>query len=244
MLSKPKVKDIQTLGQKKFRQQEKRFIAEGPKLVAELLQAVPNSFTELFALPEWILANKNHTGNIPVHEIDETDLEKISQLTTPNTVLAILKQFEYAPKPAKKGKLTLVLDDIRDPGNLGTIIRTADWFGIGEVVCSMDCAELYNPKVVQSTMGSIARVHTAYTSLETWLKENAGIGSFAAMLDGKPVGTIGKIKEGILVIGNEAQGVSPEIASLVQTKVTIPGAGGAESLNAAVAAGIILSHLC
>lgn len=244
MLSKPKVKYIQTLGQKKFRQQEKQFIAEGPRLVSELLQAVPGHFTAIYALPEWIRENQALIGRVPVEEIDAADLEKISQLSTPNAVLAILNQFDNSPVPAAKGAITLALDAIRDPGNLGTIIRIADWFGIANLVCSTECAELYNPKVVQSTMGSIARVHLAYTSLTDWLKANDGIATYAAMLDGKPVAAAGKIKEGILVVGNEAQGVSPGVEALVQTKITIPRIGGAESLNAAVATGIILSHFC
>lgn len=244
MLSKTKVKYIQTLGQKKFRQQEGMFIAEGPKVVAELLQAVPGHLTELFALPDWVAANRSLPANIVVHEITEADLEKISQLSTPNKVLAVIKQFDNAALPDAERKLVLVLDDIRDPGNMGTIIRIADWFGISEIVCSMGCADIYNPKVVQSTMGSIARVHVTYTDLPGWLIRNKGVKCYAAMLEGKNINTIEKVKEGIIIIGNEGQGISDEVAALVHEKVTIVRKGNAESLNAAVATGIILSHLC
>jgi TrmH family RNA methyltransferase len=243
MLSKPKIKYIQTLGQKKFREQEKLFIAEGPKLVTELLHAVPGSISEIFALPEWLAANKNLLNSIHVQEINEAELEKISQLTTPNKVVAVVKQFNNDVPAGIKGNLTLALDDIRDPGNLGTIIRIADWFGIAQIVCSLECAEVYNPKVVQSTMGSIARVHISYTNLAGWLSANRDVEIYAAMLEGKDISTLKKIKEGILIIGNEAQGISDEIAALVHTKITIARKGQAESLNAAVATGIILSHM-
>lgn len=244
MLSKSKVKYIQTLGQKKFREQEGMFIAEGPKLIAELLEAAPGHITAVFALQDWIAANATLPASVEVHEITEADLEKISQLSTPNKVLALVKQFDTATVPAAAGKLILVLDDIRDPGNLGTIIRIADWFGIQEVVCSHTSADVYNPKVVQSTMGSIARVHVTYTALPEWLMHNREEKTYAAMLAGKNVESIGKLKSGIIIIGNEAQGISDEVAALVQEKITIVRKGQAESLNAAVATGIILSQIC
>jgi len=136
-----------------------------------------------------------------------------------------------------------VLDDIRDPGNMGTIIRIADWFGINQVVCSDDSAELYNPKVVQATMGSIARVRVHYTPLAEWLAAQQDTAIYAAALNGKDVTAMEKIKEGIIVIGNESKGISPAISRLATTPITIPQKGRAESLNAAVATGIILSHL-
>lgn len=243
MLSKPKVKYIQTLGQKKLRQLEGLFIAEGPKLAEELLKAAPGNIQEVFALREWITANQNMLSGVAVQEIEESDLEKISQLTTPNKVLVVAKQFNNDTSNAVKGKITLVLDDIRDPGNMGTIIRIADWFGIEQVVCSDTCAEVYNPKVVQATMGSIARVHISYTDLSAWLRDNNEIEVFAAVLNGKDINDLEKIKEGIIIIGNEAQGISDEVLKYTQTKITIARKGQAESLNAAVAAGIILSHL-
>ncbi|MBK7306623.1 MAG: RNA methyltransferase [Chitinophagaceae bacterium] len=136
-----------------------------------------------------------------------------------------------------------MLDTIQDPGNLGTIIRIADWFGIENIVCSTGCADMYNAKVVQSTMGSLGRVNVIYTDIVAWLKENNKIKIYSASLEGEDVKVVGKLKEGILIIGNEANGVSDEVMDLVNEKINIPRIGEAESLNAAVATGIILSHV-
>jgi RNA methyltransferase, TrmH family len=240
MLSKQKIKDTQTLGQKKFRQQERLFIAEGPKLVKELLEADASMVKEVLAVKEWIIENEKILGKIAVTEITETELERISQLTTPNKVLAIVRQFDEDKEITTKGKIILALDGIQDPGNLGTIIRTADWFGIEQIVCSPDSAELYNPKVVQATMGSIARVKVFYTDLHEWLAEQKNVGIYATTLEGEDVSTVKKIKEGIIVFGNESKGISPDILKLATVKLTIPKKGKAESLNAAVASGVVL----
>ena len=142
-----------------------------------------------------------------------------------------------------KGTVSLVLDTIQDPGNLGTIIRTADWFGIEQIFCSNDSADMYNPKVVQSTMGSIARVKIFYTDLAAWLQDQKDLFIYAAALEGQNVTAMKKINEGLIVLGNESKGISPSIFDLVDLKITIPRKGSTESLNAAVAAGIILSHI-
>ena len=136
-----------------------------------------------------------------------------------------------------------MLDTIQDPGNFGTIIRIADWFGISDIICSEGCADMYNPKVVQSTMGSLGRVNIIYTSLPHWLGENKNVKNYSAVLNGKAVQSLGKLKEGVIIIGNEAHGISEEVMQLVNEKITIPKIGQAESLNAAVATGIILSHI-
>ncbi len=243
MLVKQKVKYIQTLGQKKFRQQEGLFIAEGPKLVKELLEADAASVKEVYALQDWIDDNKQLLSNTEITAISAIELEKISALTTPNKVVAIVRQYETDKVIDTKDRITLVLDNVQDPGNLGTIIRIADWFGIKQIVCSIDSADMYNPKVVQSTMGSITRVQVQYTNLEEWLPAQKNISIYAASLEGEDVTAIKKIKEGIIIIGNESKGISPSILSLASAKITIPRKGEAESLNAAVAAGIILSHL-
>lgn len=243
MLSKSKIKYIQTLGQKKFREEEKCFIAEGPKLVAELLQSDNTIITEVFALPEWIAEHEKLLGKVSCHAITAIELEKISQLITPNKVLAIVQQWDNKESITAKGKIVLALDDIRDPGNLGTIIRIADWFGISQIICSEESADVYNPKVVQSTMGSIGRVVVQYTDLAAWLATQDSKAIYATALAGKDITTMNKIKEGIIIIGNESKGISPAIMQLAGVKITIPQKGKAESLNAAVAAGIILSHL-
>lgn len=243
MLVKQKLKYIQSLGQKKFRQQEKLFIAEGPKLVSELLQVDPPMVKEVFSLKEWINENEKILVKVPVTEISETELERISQLTTPNKVLAIARQFEDDNEIVTEGKIILALDCIQDPGNLGTIIRTADWFGVEQIVCSHDSAEVYNPKVVQATMGSIARVKVLYTDLKEWLAEQKDTSIIATTLDGQDISSVKKIKEGIIVFGNESKGISDVILGMANIKLSITKKGKAESLNAAVAVGIILNNL-
>jgi RNA methyltransferase, TrmH family len=243
MLSKPKTKYIQTLGQKKFRDEEGLFIAEGPKIVKDLLEEKDVKIKAIYALKEWVDDNKKLVGTAEVVEITATELEKISQLKTPNKVVAVVQQFDTTTKIITSNKITLALDGIQDPGNMGTIIRIADWFGVEQIVCSNDSADIYNSKVVQSTMGSIARVKIFYTDLEQWLREQKGISIYATTLEGKTIGSIGKIKEGIIVFGNESKGISLAIMNIATDKITIPKKGKAESLNAGVAAGIILSHL-
>lgn len=243
MLSKSKVKYIQSLGQKKFRQEEGVFIAEGPKLVLELLLSVPGNIVEVFAVKEWMVEHQKQLVSFTCTEIPEQELEKISQLATPNMVLALVKNIEPVIPKEVKGQVVLALDGIQDPGNLGTIIRIADWFGITQIMCSEDSADVFNPKVVQSTMGSIARVRVSYTSLVEWLSGLDDVTIYATVLEGQDVTTMKKISSGVLLIGNESKGISPEILKLANATVTIPRKGGAESLNAAVATGIVLSHL-
>lgn len=244
MLSKAKVKYIQTLGQKKYRDNDRVFIAEGPKIVAELLAAIPAAVLQVYALKEWIDDNRNALVNKENYEISEAELERISQLTTPNKVLAIVKMFDAGAIIGVKGKITLVLDAIRDPGNMGTIIRNADWFGVELIICSHDCADVYNPKVVQATMGSIARVKLFYTDVKEWLGRQKDISVYAAAMEGKDITTLKKLQEGIILIGSESRGIQPGIMELANVKITIPKKGKADSLNAAVATGIILSHVC
>ncbi len=243
MLVKQKIKYIQTLGQKKFRDQEGLFIAEGPKLVNELLEEDAITVKEVYALKEWVNNNPLLPANIIITEVSEQELEKISLLTTPNQVVAIVQQFDTGNIITAKDQITLALDTVQDPGNLGTIIRIADWFGIKQIVCSLDSADIYNLKVVQSTMGSIARVKIIYTDLKEWLGMQENISIYAASLQGDNIAGIKKINEGIIVIGNESKGISEEIMKLATIRITIPAKGKAESLNAAVATGIILSHI-
>lgn len=242
MLGKLKVKYIQSLGQKKLRDTEGVFIAEGPKIITELLLAKNAEIKQIFALKQWMVLHATDHRKIETIEVSEEELGKISQLTTPNQALAIVKKFDE-PVINAKATITLVLDAIQDPGNLGTIIRIADWFGVEQIVCSNDCADMYNPKVVQSTMGSIARVKVLYTDLAGWLAAQKNVRTYAATLDGQDIATMKKINEGIVIIGNESKGISEEMMKLANVKITIPKKGKAESLNAAVAAGVILSHI-
>ena len=243
MITKNQVKYIQSLGQKKSRDEENRFIAEGPKLVSELLMAGNCRIVQLYALKEWIDEHVNASGHSEVIEVSIAELEKISQLTTPNQVLAVIEKIQWKNDPEIKGSISLALDTIQDPGNMGTIIRLADWFGIKNIFCSTDCADVYNPKVVQASMGSISRVRVGYTDILSLLKENKEVRIYAAVLNGKDITKMEKINEGIIVIGNESKGINEEILKLANVQITIPGKGKAESLNAGVAAGIILSHL-
>jgi RNA methyltransferase, TrmH family len=237
MLNKNEIKYIQSLSHKKFRDELNLFVAEGPKIVGELLQLSPGQIQGVYATGEWIAGN-NHSKE--VIEISDIELEKLSALKTPNQVIAVVKKFKLST--LLPNSFTIYLDAIQDPGNFGTIIRTADWFGVKQVVCGPGCADLYNPKVVQSTMASIARVNVYYDEEKNWLtKQNVEV--YAAVLDGEALSSISKTREGILIIGNESQGIGKDAIAFASRKITIPGKGGAESLNAAVATGIILSHL-
>jgi len=238
MISKNDVKYIQSLHHKKTRDKEGLFIAEGPKLLLELLSS-QFEVKQLYALPVWM---EQHPKINKATEITEGELEKITALQTPNQVLAVFKQPSLSDEPVLKGCLSLVLDGIQDPGNLGTIIRIADWFGICQLIASEDTADVYNPKVVQATMGSIARVKVHYKKLPDWLAQTT-VPVYGALLNGENVYNTGEIKEGVLVIGNEGRGIRAEILPFIQKLLTIPGRGKAESLNAAVATGIILSHI-
>jgi RNA methyltransferase, TrmH family len=240
MLSKKEVKDIQSLSLKKNRDETKLFVAEGPKIAGELVSLVPGMIQGIFALEAWIKDQPSFPKGLRVESIPVEVLEKISGLKTPNQVVVVLDQFPVQ-EPDLAG-WALYLDTIQDPGNLGTIIRTADWFGIKNIICSKGCADMYNPKVVQSTMASIARVKVFYDEEDSWLsKQNLPV--YAASLHGKPVSEISKTGKGILMIGNESKGIRDDFMKLATEKITISRKGEAESLNAAVATGILLSQL-
>lgn len=244
MLSKTYTKYIQSLQHKKFRDEHNLFIAEGPKVVMDMLESEKFICKELFALQNWVNANERSLSTLTkamVTTVVDFELEKISAFTTPHSVLAIFEKSKEDEGIEISGSLTLVLDTIQDPGNLGTIIRIADWFGVKNIICSEGCAEMYNPKVVQSSMGSLGRVNIIYTDLPGWLKQHDQVKIYAASLQGKEVNSLGKLKEGILIIGNEAHGISNEVMDCVPEKITIARTGKAESLNAAVATGIILA---
>jgi RNA methyltransferase, TrmH family len=247
MLSKTHTKYIQSLQHKKFRDEYGVFLAEGPKVVMDLLNSRKFVCKEIFALNNWILENHKQLSALHgtvISAVEDFELQKISSLSTANTVVTVLKKRNQDFEIKTSAKITLVLDTIQDPGNLGTIIRIADWFGVKNIVCSIGCADMYNAKVVQSTMGSLGRVNVIYTDLTKWLQQNNKIKIYSASLEGKDVKDFRKLNEGILIIGNEANGVSDEVMKLVNEKITIPKIGEAESLNAAVATGIILSHVC
>lgn len=263
MITKSQVKYIQSLGHKKFRDEEGVFVVEGPKIVGELLQAPGMRLRQLYALKEWASAGSNHlpvsgaanhrTPGVANHmasgsanpvtvEVSSSELERLSGLSTPNQVLAVFEKPSFPPPDFGAG-LSLVLDGIQDPGNLGTIVRIADWFGIQRVLCTADSADVFNAKAVQSTMGSISRVPVVYANPEDILLRYPGLPVYAAVLEGKELYKAERISRGWIVIGNESKGIRPALMEHATNRITIPRVGQAESLNAAVATGIILSHL-
>lgn len=246
-MSKNQVKNINNLHQKKFRTKQALFIAEGPKVVEEFLHA-DLKIAEIYGLEKWVERNITvlMQKNCKYVVIDEKELAAISALQTPNEVLAVCSQPEYGISSIdKKATLFLYLDGISDPGNLGTIMRMAEWFGLKQIFCSENCAEVYNPKVVQSTMGSLARIKTHYLPLEK-LRSLAGVkATLGATLNGENIYELALPEKYILVIGSESHGISPENLEQLSKRITIPKAAGVatESLNAATATSIILSEL-
>jgi len=246
MLVKSQVKYIQSLSQKKLREEEGVFVAEGPKIINELLAASNIDIKQLYATESWVGAHQALYDSLNpaiITLVDNKELERISFLTTPNEVLGIFNKPSFSSPIKAKACISILLDTIQDPGNLGTILRCADWFGISQIICSEECADIFSTKVVQSSMGSISRVQVLYTDPDTFLKKNSEVPVYAALLEGKNLYDYPKIKEGIIIVGNESKGIRPSLIGQGIHKITIPRKGHAESLNAAVATGIILSHL-
>lgn len=237
MVSKNQIKLITSLQQKKYRKQEQLFIAEGIKVVQELLFSNFELLYLFTTKQDFLDVSKDK-----VHAITDSELKKISALANPNTCLAVFKMPN--PKEWNEKGLILALDDVRDPGNLGTIIRLCDWFGIETLFCSEESVDIYNPKVVQATMGSISRVNVVYGDLEMFLKESS-LPVFGTFMDGNNIYQEKLPKEGIIVMGNEANGISPSVEKLVSQRIAIPRFGNlqlTESLNVATATAIILSE--
>ncbi len=237
MVSKNQIKLISSLQQKKYRIANRLFIAEGVKVIQELLQSnfeLEHLYTTQNDFEE-VLKTKNTL-------INEADLKKISALTTPNTCLAVFKM--PAEKKIIEQGLILALDSVRDPGNLGTILRLCDWFGIKQVVCTKETVDIYNPKVVQATMGSIARVNVNYIDLDAFISQTK-LPVFGTFMGGENIYKTDLPQEGIIVMGNEANGISQELEKLINHRLTIPRFGDlqkTESLNVATATAIILSE--
>lgn len=238
MLSKNQIKLITSLSQKKYRKQHQLFVAEGKKVIEELLQS-NFELNSLFVTNEWLFTDVDENK---INAISFNELKKISFLSTANDCLALFKM-PIAIENKIEG-LVLALDDIRDPGNLGTIIRLCDWFGIETLLCSEETVDVYNPKVVQATMGSISRVNVVYANLEKVLKGTT-LPIFGTFMDGENIYQKELPKEGIIIMGNEANGISEVIENLVTQRIAIPRFGKlqqTESLNVATATAIILSE--
>ena len=243
MLSKAQNKYIRSLSLQKYRKEHNVYIVEGDKIAREWL-ASDELVQMVVATQEWIEANKkliHKHANASIHTVTEVELATISQLQTPNKVLLVVGHTPQYPELNIK-EWCIALDDLQDPGNLGTIIRIADWFGIKHLICSRSCVEAYNPKVIQSAMGGHLRVTVHSADLHDFLK-NTDLPILAATLGGENVYSTKKPKAGILVIGNESRGISEDILKLATHKITIPKKGGAESLNAGVSAGILCALL-
>jgi RNA methyltransferase, TrmH family len=249
MLSNNTIKYLRSLSIKKYRNLNGKFIAEGPKIVSELASS-NYIISDLYALQSWTDENAAIVGKVnSVQCLSEDQLKKISSLSTPNKVLAVVEIPNITfDKGITETSMIIALDDIRDPGNLGTIIRVADWFGLKHIVCSENSVDAYNPKTVQASMGSICRVQIYYENITDLLKSvPKTINIYGAFLEGKPIYEESFTQNGIIVVGNEANGISPVIEKLVRKKISIPSGHNhgnhAESLNASIATAIICSEM-
>lgn len=250
MLSKAEIKRISRYKQSKFRNQDGLFVVEGEKMLGELLQSDYN-IQSIYATAPWIQKNTSliqlkGVAN-KVVEISEEDLNKISLLSTPNQVYSLVKMPKQNSEKTPKG-LTIALDGIKDPGNLGTIIRLADWYAVENIICSKDCVDVFNPKTVQSTMGSIFRVKVEYTDLKTYLgNQPCDLAIYGSIIEGgENIYEKQFSKDAILVIGSESHGISQEIRKYINQNITIPRFrtdNKPESLNASIATAIIISEI-
>lgn len=243
MLSKLQIRTITSLQHKKFRREHGLFVVEGAKSVTEFIQS-DYIVQHIYYTPQAAAKFVKIPQNIKSEEISEQDLNRISTLKTPQGVLALVQIPSFPPLTdhSLRNDFHLALDDIQDPGNLGTIIRTAEWFGFNRIICSLGSVDAYNPKVVQASMGSIARVQVYYRDMPT-LTGNAPIPVFGAVLNGASIYEANFGNEGLIVLGNEGNGISPPVLTNIQHPITIPRVGLAESLNVAVSAALFCAEL-
>ncbi|MDR1525119.1 MAG: RNA methyltransferase [Tannerella sp.] len=244
MLSKAKIKEIRALEFKKFRDERGLFVAEGNKLVADMLHAFECEW--LMARTSWIAAQ----GDIPAKELllaGEGDIRRVSFTKAPQDVVAVFRKPSWPLDGANpESGLVLALDGIQDPGNLGTIVRLADWFGIGYIVCSKDTADVFGPKTVQATMGALARVKVYYAGLDEYAGKHKGSPVYGTFLDGENIYSRKLTQHGIIVMGNEGNGIRPETAAFVNERLYIPSwppsRETTDSLNVAMAAAIVCAE--
>ncbi len=248
MITKNELKKIRALGQKKYRDRYREFLAEGDKIIKEVIESNFH-ISAIYATSLWLDKNKNKipAGCCNIISLTQSELKSISQQTTPNQVLAVIKMPEGKELPNPQNQLIIITDNIQDPGNLGTIIRTADWFGINNIVCSEDTVELYNPKVIQATMGSFCRVAIYYTNIIDYLRLHKNkVPVYGSFLSGKNALEHNFQQNAVVVVGNESQGISAETEKFVTHKINIPKFGKGhnlkpDSLNASVAAAIMMA---
>jgi len=243
MLSKSQISLLKSLQHKKFRIEHGFFLVEGIKSVKEFI----DSAYQIEAIYHTYTFDPNLlklSRKINFQGISLNDLEKISTLKTPQDIVALVKipEWPVLTQAILKQKFSIVLDGIQDPGNMGTIIRTADWFGIKHIICSEDTVDVYNPKVIQATMGSLSRINVYYIDLQPFLSQ-INMPAFGALLDGINIYQTNFGDEGLIVMGNEGNGLRPEIVKLVHKAITIPRVGKAESLNVGIATAIFCSEI-
>lgn len=250
MISKSKIKYIHSLELKKNRDTKGLFVAEGPKVVGDIAVCHPDKLRMLVASEKWIesMKNKIDFSKCELIIVSDDELSKASFLCHPQQVLAVFEKFDDIPQICNKDDaLTLMLDGIQDPGNMGTIIRIADWFGIENIVCSCDTVDIYNPKVVQATMGSIARVNVTYTDLNVFLDNlPQGTPIYGTLLEGKNMYKTKLTRGGVIIMGNEGKGISNIIRKRITHSLRIPSypesRDTAESLNVAIATAVICAE--
>lgn len=246
MLSNAQIKLIRSLEQKKYRNQHGLYVAEGEKIVAEILQS-KTVFDKIYITKNWIEKNSDlyQQNEQQLSVVSDAELNKISFLHTPNEALALMPlHYPSINSVNISDNLVLALDTLQDPGNMGTIMRIADWFGIDAIICSENSVDVYNPKVIQATMGAFLRVKVFYTQLEDFLKEqkNKAIPIYGALLNGEIIYNAALSNTGIILMGNESKGINENLIKLIDKPLFIPKLGGAESLNVSVATGIICSE--
>lgn len=243
MVTKNDIKFIKSLKLKKNRIQQGLFCVEGSKNVIELITSGQLEIVRLIGTIsfEEQIGALGELGSLRMERINQRDLEAMSNFQTNNSVIALVKIPDKQHVPTVEEQC-IVLDGVRDPGNLGTIIRTMDWFGFTSLICSEDCVDLYNPKTISATMGSFARVDVHYLDLKNFITANQERKVFAMVLDGKPMSSL-EASEGIYLLGNESQGIREELMPFIDEKITIPKRGSAESLNVAIAHAMMVYHL-
>lgn len=248
MLSKPQIASIRALHQKKFRKESGTFLAEGEKIIRDLLRS-DYKIIAIYGVEEKLNEFGSLLDGLNVHRADEKDFDKISTLTTPPKILAVVAEPDQQGEIDYAGGLKIVLDGIKDPGNLGTIIRIADWFGIEEIICSEDTVDCYNPKVIQAAMGSVFRVKIIYTHLTKLFEDNKEeykLPVYGTLLNGENIFSAPLSKDGYIILGNESEGISKEVIRYITKAISIPGysksAFGPDSLNVAIASGIVVAE--
>ena len=242
MISTRQIKFIKSLQKKKFRLEYKCFVVESSKNVNEILHS-NYKVQQIYATESWIEKCKIK-DDISINQVNKNELQRISALKTASDVLAVVHI------PLEKNDfdffgINIILDDVKDPGNLGTIIRICDWFGVKNIYCSEETVDVYNPKVVQSTMGSISRVKVIYTNIKQMIQEiDINVKVYGAVMDGNNISQIKVNENSLIIFGNESNGISEEIKNVISERITINKVGDAESLNISASAAIILNKFC